>query len=288
MSKLIIYNQSNYFYHICETVYNLFKPYYSDDVLKIINCNSNNEFNYDDIENDNNLYLTFIPFNKLNINLTPKKYIVYNFEQFTTDKIWSNNYINFLKNALYVIDYSIININKLQEIGINAFFLPYFSSGVYKHSELSLIKKDIDVLFIGNLNNKRKEWLKELNDENINLKIITNLFFEKSIDYFARSKIVLNIHYYNGNSILEVTRIIPAFENNCLIISENSEDPYYNLIYNSIIKLSNKNTIKEDIKYMLNNYDRLLLDMDKQVNLIRNNFNINIIELIRFINNIIN
>lgn len=284
MSKLIIYNQSGYFFHICDAVYNMLKQYFNENELEIKNCTTNNNV---DIDDDINLYLTFMPFNRLNINQTPKKYIVYNFEQFTTDKNWSDSYINFLKKAIYVIDYSLININKLNEYGINAFFMPYYPSGVYVHPTLSTVKKDIDVLFIGNLNNKRKEWLKELSNDNINLKVVTNLFYEKSIEYFARSKIVLNIHYYKGDSILEVTRIIPALENNCFVISEASSDPYYNILYNDIIKITDLNNVKEDIKNTLNNYNNFSLDSNNNFNKLSSNNNIKINELIRFIKNIL-
>jgi hypothetical protein len=286
MSKFIIYNQSQYFYHISEVVYNIFKKYLDIDSIKLINCTSDNI----DFNDDINLYLTFIPFNKLNIDQTPKKYIVYNFEQFTTDKIWSNIYINFLKKALYVIDYSLININKLNKLGINTFFMPYFSSGIYVHPDLPNIKKDIDVLFIGNLNNKRKEWLKELTndtDNNINLKIITNLFYDKSIEYFARSKVVINIHFYKEQSTLEVSRIIPALENNCIVLSEKSNDPYYNIIYDDIIKITDLVKLRDDIKYILNNYDNCLFNNKNKLKTINNNNTINITELIRFIKNIL-
>lgn len=282
MTKLIVYNQSGYFFHICESVYKTLKPYFNDDNIELKNCDNNMN-----IFNDTNLYLTFMPFNKLNITQTPQKYIVYNFEQFTTDKNWSEAYISFLKKALYVIDYSLININKLTEYGINAFFMPYFPSGIYVHPELQSIKKDIDVLFIGNLNNKRKEWLKELSNENINLKIVTNLFYEKSIEYFARSKIVLNIHYYKGDSILEVTRIIPSLENKCIVVSEESQDPYYNILYNDIIKITNLTTLKDDIKNILNNYNNYLSDNESYFNELSSNNTIDINELIRFIKNIL-
>ena len=96
MSKLIIYNQSGYLYHICESVYNKLKPEFTTENetrIEISNCDSNYNFN------DTDVYLSFMPFNKLNIEITPKKYIIYNFEQFTTNKVWSDAYINFLKNA---------------------------------------------------------------------------------------------------------------------------------------------------------------------------------------------
>ena len=282
MTKLIVYNQSGYFFHICESVYKTLKTYFNDNDIELKNCDNNTN-----IFDDDNLYLTFVPFNRLNINQTPKKYIVYNFEQFTTDKNWSESYINFLKKALYVIDYSLININKLAEYEINAFFMPYFPSGIYIYPELPHIKKDIDVLFIGNLNNKRKEWLKELSNENINLKIVTNLFYEKSIEYFARSKIVLNIHYYKGDSILEVTRIIPSLENKCIVVSEESQDPYYNILYNDIVKTTNLLSLKNDIKNILNNYNNFLLDNEMYFSDLSSNNTIDINELIRFIKNIL-
>ena len=283
MPKLLIYNQSPYFYHISEAVYNFFIKHLTIEKVELINCNTNHVFSKEDV------YLTFIPFNKLNINITPEKYIVYNFEQFTTDKIWSESYINFLKKAIYVIDYSINNVCKMNDYGINSFFLPYMPSGVNKYNDLSNTKKDIDILFIGNLNNKRRSWLKELTNEKYSVKIITNLFFEKSIEYFARSKIVLNVHYYGGDSILEVTRIIPALENNCVILTEESHDEYYNLIYNDIVKISNLENLKDSIINILSNYNLIQQDSINKFNQIpKETMSDDIFELIRFIKKIIN
>ena len=283
MSKLLIYNQSPYFYHISEVVYNFFIKHLGIEKVNLINCNTNHIFSKEDV------YLTFIPFNKLNINITPDKYIVYNFEQFTTDKVWSESYINFLKKAIYVLDYSIRNVCKMNEYGINSFFLPYIPSGLNKYSELSTTKKDIDILFIGNLNNKRRLWLKELINEKYSIKIITNLFFEKSIEYFARSKIVLNIHYYGGDSILEVTRIIPALENNCVILTEESHDEYYNFVYKNIIKKTDIENLKDSIINILSNYNLIQQEtIDKFNKISREIISDDIIELIGFIKKIIN
>lgn len=283
MSKLLIYNQSPYFYHISEVVYNFFIKHLGIEKVNLINCNTNHIFSTDDV------YLTFIPFNKLNINITPDKYIVYNFEQFTTDKIWSDSYINFFKKAIYVLDYSISNVCKMNEYGINSYFLPYIPSGLNKYSELSTTKKDIDILFIGTLNNKRRLWLKELTNEKYSIKIITNLFFEKSIEYFARSKIVLNIHYYGGDSILEVTRIIPALENNCVILSEESHDEYYNFVYKNIVKITDIENLKDSIINILSNYNLIQHEtIDKFNKISREIISDDIIELIGFIKKIIN
>ena len=240
MSKLIIYNQSPYFYHISMSIYKIFNDYMSNDQLLLINCTDHNFCSSD-------LYLLFMPL--LNMNqMNDIKYIIYNFEQFTTTKIWSESYIYFLKNALYVIDYSILNICKLNEMGINAFFLPYVSTGLNKYDNSlnmsikineqknSNITKDIDILFIGTLNTKRKEWLNKIETSKYNVKILTNSYYNESLEYFARSKILLNVHYYHGKSILEVARIIPALENNCIILTEKSDDEYYNYMYKNVIK----------------------------------------------------
>lgn len=278
MPKLVIYNQSPYFYYVSETIYNIFIKYLKTDTIELINCNNKYELS------NENIYLIFIPFNKLNINITPDRYIVYNFEQFITDKVWTETYIDFLKKALCVIDYSVMNIYKMNEYGINSFFLPYIPSGMNRYNNLSYTKKDIDVLFIGSLNNKRKKWLSKLMNKKYSVKIITNLFFEKSIEYFARSKIVLNIHYYSGKSILEVARIIPALENNCVIISEESHDDYYNIIYNNIVIDITFENLKDRVEEILDNYNLIQQEtINKFEKISKELTDDDVFELIRFI-----
>lgn len=279
MGKLIIYNQSGYFYHVSIQIYTMLKEQMDESKIELINCNTNHTFD------NNNIYLLFIP-PKMN---TPKKYIVYNFEQFTTDKVWEESYFVFLKKAMYVFDYSLMNVLIEHSKNINSYFLPYHIDKIYRYPGLTgeNFEKDIDVLFIGNLNHRRKEWLKNLTDNNINFKIITNVFYENSIEYFARSKILLNIHFYSGESILEVTRIIPAIVNNCIVLSETSHDSYYNDIYSNIIKITSIDTLIEDIKNILNNYNRLTIEynnnIEKLYSLNTNDNN----NLIKYINNII-
>jgi len=220
---------------------------------------------------------------------TPSKYIVYNFEQFTTNKIWSKSYINFLHNALFVIDYSISNIFHLSKYRVNAYFLPFLPNKINAHPNLQNIDKDIDILFIGNINNKRRDWLKQLEHDKYNIQIANDAFFEKSIELFARSKILLNIHYYGGNSILEVTRIIPALENNCIVLSENSHDEYYHNMYSNIVKTTNINELNKDISNILTNYNLIQSEIKYNYEKIREELQYrDINDLIRFIKNNIN
>jgi hypothetical protein len=269
MTKLIIYNNSPYFYHISQIVYDNFKNYMTNDEIQLVNCNKNYIFT-------DNVYLTFIPFEKW----IPKKYIVYNFEQFTTDKIWDISYIYFLKNAIYTIDYSILNIIRLSEYNINSYFLPYMPHKINKYTKN--VSKDIDILFIGNLNKRRLEWLNQLS--NFNIKIINNIFFDNSLELLARSKILLNIHYYNGDTILEVPRILPGLENNCIILSETSNEEYYDNLYKDIIKWTTKKNIIDDINNILTNYDKLIEINNEKFHHLTTNINYSdITELISFL-----
>lgn len=268
MKKIIILNQNKYFYFISKFIYKLLSEHLNNIYLD----DYNNSYIFTD-----NLYILFYILDKL-----PKNYIVYNFEQFTTDKIWNDSYYNFLNNSIINIDYSINNIVKLHQKKISSYFLPFYSLNLFKYQ--NNIKKDIDILFLGNINQRRKNFLNKLNG--LNIKIINNIFFNDTLELFARSKILLNIHYYEGNSILEVTRIIPALENNCIIVSEISNDIYYNKIYNDIIYLTDYNNILNDITNILCNYKMYFDQLNKKN--ITNQINYNIIELIRLINYIIN
>jgi len=245
MPKLIIYNSLPCLYYMAESFYTRIKEYSNDEFqINILNCVKNIQFLND------NIYIIFNPFNKYDMIQMPSKYIIYNFENLTNNNI----YHELLTKAILVIDFSIHNVIKLNDHGIDAYFMPCISTNNCKFKDADNIVKDIDVLFIGNLSNKRKLWLNNIINENYNIKIITNLFFEKSIEYFARSKIVLNIHYNNEYSLLEMSRIIPSLENECIILSEIYNDEYYNDIYKNIIKKTNYNTLKSDIDNILNNY----------------------------------
>lgn len=268
MKKIIILNQNKYFYFISQFIYKLLSEYFNNIYLDYYN----NSYIFTD-----DLYILFYILDKL-----PQNYIVYNFEQFTTNKKWSNSYYNFLNNAIINIDYSINNIIKLHKNNINSFFLPFFSLNLFKYQYY--IKKDIDILFLGNINQRRKSFLNKLNF--LNITIINNVFFDDSIKLLARSKILLNIHYYDGDSILEVVRIIPALENNCIIISEKSNDIYYNNKFNNIIHLTDYDNILNDVNNILNNYTFYYEQLRKKKNI--NNINYNIVKLIELINIIIN
>jgi hypothetical protein len=73
--------------------------------------------------------------------------------------------------------------------------------------------KDIDVMFYGTANSRRNIILGLLKDElqshGYNMTVVSALFGAELLDHIARSKVVLNVHYY-ANSIFESDRVHTA------------------------------------------------------------------------------
>jgi hypothetical protein len=182
----------------------------------------------------------------------PKKYISYNCEQLTTDKRWDHKIIDKFKKAIEVWDYSLENIKLLRLYKINALHLPI---GYSKCMEIDKTdeEKSIDLLFIGCINELR---LQKLNDlrliyyKNPEKFLITNDCWDYSI--YNKTKIGLNLHFYNGKTILEVHRIIPMIANKIIIVSEKSDDLWYDSKYENIIDFTN-NFVKTVILTLKNN-----------------------------------
>lgn len=188
----------------------------------------------DDFELDDNIYI--ICTTHLDIP-TPKRYISYNCEQLTTDKKWSMNFINRLKKAEEVWDYSLENMNVLKKYEIEALHLPIGYSKCMELNKLD-IEKNIDVLFMGCINESRL--LKMNNLRSIYYKtpekfLITNDCWEDREEIYNRTKIALNLHFYGGRTILEVHRIVPLIANKIFVISERSDDIWYDYNYQNVI-----------------------------------------------------
>lgn len=156
--------------------------------------------------------------------LKEHRYIPYQLEQLDVKEGWYNENIKkLLENAFEVWDYSENNIEFLEKLGIKAKHLP-----IGYHEKLENIKhpdiKDIDVLFYGSVNERRKSILEKLAD--INLKVLFGVYGNERDSYITRSKIILNVHYYSAQ-ILEAVRISYLLNNKCFIITEESKiNPY--------------------------------------------------------------
>lgn len=147
--------------------------------------------------------------------------IYYQLEQLSDHEGWySKERHNILASADAVWDYTEENASFLREKGIrNVFTVP-----IGWHAKMETLQhapcKDIDVLFYGCINPRRQHILAELN-RHCRLKVLFGMYGDERDSYIARSKVILNIHFYEA-AILEQVRISYLLNNRCFVLSEAS------------------------------------------------------------------
>jgi hypothetical protein len=160
--------------------------------------------------------------------------IVYQLEQLEENDGWlraNPAALGVLRRAHEVWDYSAENLAFLRARGIsNLRLLP-----IGFHERLQTIpnlEQDIDVLFYGSVNERRKTVLEEL-AKSCKLEAIFGVYGDQRDEYIARSKIVLNMHVYQAQ-ILEQARISYLLNNRRFVISESSlVNPYKGFLVTS-------------------------------------------------------
>lgn len=204
--------------------------------------------------------------------------IIYNFEQIDSDSLWLNDsYIKLLKSHP-VWDYSKRNIELLQKF--NVFNSTYVPLGyVSQLSRINIEKhQDIDILFYGSLNPRREHILNKLKSYGLNVKILFGIYGSERDQLISKSKIVLNIHFYEAK-IFEIARISYLLSNGVCIVSESGlspeEDDFkkagalllceYDLIVQNCLEILNNpkqlNEIKrKGLEYMKNLREEAYLD----------------------------
>ena len=131
--------------------------------------------------------------------------------------------------------------------------------------------KTIDYSFIGCLNETRINKLKNL--INIYYKspekiLITNDCWDFNI--YNKIKIGINLHFYKGNTILEIHRIILMIANKVYVLSETSDDKWYDEIYSNMIKFINTQNKNELVNVGL---EFLRKPINEQKNILDLNYN---------------
>ncbi|MEM9534596.1 MAG: methyltransferase domain-containing protein [Cyanobacteria bacterium P01_E01_bin.45] len=87
------------------------------------------------------------------------------------------------------------------------------------------LKQDIDVLFYGSINERRRKILIDLRSRGLKVKALSGgLYGKKRDDWIARAKIIVDIHYYE-TKIFNVVRLAHLLSNQKFVISEYCSDP---------------------------------------------------------------
>jgi hypothetical protein len=153
----------------------------------------------------------------------PPRLILYNLEQIQKDSAWLKTaYIDLLRRYP-VWDYSERNISALKELyGITNVTL----CGIGYMPVLSRIAaaaEDIDVLFIGSMNGRRRAVLEEIAGHGENVSSAFNTYGEQRDGVIARAKLVLNLHFYEAQ-VLEIVRVSYLLANRKCVVSETGHD----------------------------------------------------------------
>ncbi|MBZ9747558.1 hypothetical protein LB516_20110 [Mesorhizobium sp. CO1-1-7] len=160
------------------------------------------------------------------VPLPQQQLILFNLEQVSepsTDSMWMKpEYISLLKRYP-VWDYSEANVVALASMGVQATFC-----GIGYMPELTRIApsrhEDIDVLFFGAFNEHRNSVLNRIEVRGANVKrIFDGIYGDERDTFIARSKIVLNLHYY-GTQLFEIVRVSYLLANRKCVVSERGCD----------------------------------------------------------------
>jgi SAM-dependent methyltransferase len=149
--------------------------------------------------------------------------IIYNFEQVDPDSNWINRaYLDLLKRYS-VWDYSQRNVELLKQSGVQD--IEYVPVGwMPQLTRIAAAVPDIDVLFYGSTNERRLRILNELKARNVRVEHVFGVYGKERDALIARSKIVLNLHYYESK-IFEIARVSYLLANGVCVVSENGLDP---------------------------------------------------------------
>jgi hypothetical protein len=142
--------------------------------------------------------------------------IIYNAEQIS-EKMEGSHYLRLLRTHV-VWDYSNLNLERLRRLGCTRLALcrPGY---VPELSRIEPREKDIDVLHYGSLNPRRKETLDALTAAGLEVKHLFGVYGAERDAWIARSKVVLNLHYYDP-AIFEIFRVSYLLMNRACVLTE--------------------------------------------------------------------
>jgi GT2 family glycosyltransferase len=189
------------------------------------------------IQTTNRIEEKIIIFNLFDIpdDKIPCDFIAFNLEQLQWEReniVNQRNIIKFRKAKL-ILDYSLLNFKSWFKYDIyNVVFHPepIFYANTNTNTNIDVYEKN--VIFYGELTERRMNKIDYLNLYN-KIYYSQTLFGEKKNELLNKNRLILDISSFE-NSIKNMLRISESFKHNCLIVSENGIDEYYNNLYNDL------------------------------------------------------
>jgi hypothetical protein len=171
---------------------------------------------------DHDLYIIVAPqmFDRMP---PPEKTIIMQVEQVRASSWVTPGYLDVLSKSLGVLDYSQDNIDALVLKGLPGRQLFYVPLIPYMDKVTQSETRDIDILFYGALQSARREKYLQALSEKYNIRVEINLFGEELRQVLRRTKVVVNIHFYE-DALLETTRLMEAVRCGAKVLSETAVD----------------------------------------------------------------
>ncbi len=207
--------------------------------------------------NSTTFYILFNAHHRIEPLSNHIKYAVFNYEQAGSSYIRYSHYIDKMSHGVCVFDYSDYNREYLEKvINKRVFVIPYCY-----HPSLTLLKpnenndEEYDIVFYGTMNENRKKYFDLLSSTGYKVKFDFGygLFGDELINALRNAKIVLNLHYYENPSVLEISRIIPLISNYKLVLSEKSSDTKADERFFDMVEFIDVHTIIDACKKYLEN-----------------------------------
>jgi len=148
--------------------------------------------------------------------------ILYNLEQIEPGSSWLTPELLDLFRRYEVWDYSARNAARYPDLGLKA---PRVVPVGYvpELTRIAPAQEDIDVLFYGSMNERRKSVLDQLAATGLRVHTAFGVYGAARDQLVARAKVVLNVHYYEAK-VFEVVRVSYLLANGRCVVSERGSD----------------------------------------------------------------
>jgi hypothetical protein len=153
----------------------------------------------------------------------PEGAILYNLEQVQEGSPWFDGGLLGLYRRHPLWDYSRLNAEALVRLGVpRPALVPV--GWVPELERIPAAEEDLDVLFYGSVNERRRDLLLELERKGARVHAVCGVYGEERDRLVARSRMVLNVHFYEAR-VFEVVRVSYLLANGRLVVSERGADP---------------------------------------------------------------
>jgi hypothetical protein len=148
----------------------------------------------------------------------PASAILYNSEQIDLSSAWlKQDYLTLLRTH-EVWDYSADNVGRLQALGVE---MPRHVTLGYvpELARIGSAKEEIDILFYGSVNERRRAILQSLQARGLKVVSLFGVYGAARDQYIRRAKLVLSMHFYD-TKIFELVRAAYLLSNRKAVIAE--------------------------------------------------------------------